>query len=187
MKATGDDGTVYVHPFDDPLIWQGHASMIDEVKFAGLEPDAVVLSVGGGGLMCGVLSGLHRNGWDKVPIIAVETDGAQSLNAAIAADRVVRLEKITSVAHSLGSLQVAAEAFAWTKRHDVRSLVVTDASALEACTRFADDHRVLIEPASGAALAPAYERADALKNFKCVLVIVCGGAAVTHESFRLSR
>jgi hypothetical protein len=34
-------------PFDDPFLWQGHATLIDEVLGAGLEPDAVVLSVGG--------------------------------------------------------------------------------------------------------------------------------------------
>src|SRR4051812_15712323 len=43
----------FIHPFDDPLLWEGHATMIDEVARSGLQPDVVVLSVGGGGLMCG--------------------------------------------------------------------------------------------------------------------------------------
>lgn len=38
----------FIHPFDDPLLWEGHASMLDEVVAAGLRPDAVILSVGGG-------------------------------------------------------------------------------------------------------------------------------------------
>ena len=54
---TGDTDA-FIHPFDDPLLWKGHATMIDEVVAAGLRPDAVVLSVGGGGLMCGVIEGL---------------------------------------------------------------------------------------------------------------------------------
>jgi L-serine/L-threonine ammonia-lyase len=33
----------FIHPFDDPLLWEGHAGMIDEVAHAGLRPDAVVL------------------------------------------------------------------------------------------------------------------------------------------------
>lgn len=37
----------FIHPFDDPLLWAGHASLVDEVAEAGLKPDAVVLSVGG--------------------------------------------------------------------------------------------------------------------------------------------
>ena len=39
--------TAFIHPFDDPLLWRGHAGMIDEVTRAGIKPDAVVLSVGG--------------------------------------------------------------------------------------------------------------------------------------------
>jgi len=42
--------SVYIHPFDDPLLWTGHATIIDEVRKLNLQPDAVVLSVGGGGL-----------------------------------------------------------------------------------------------------------------------------------------
>ena len=66
----------FIHPFDDPLLWQGHATLVDEVHRAGFVPDAVVLSVGGGGLLSGVAEGLHRNGWSHVPILAVETEGA---------------------------------------------------------------------------------------------------------------
>jgi len=49
-----DAEAAYLHPFDDPLIWEGHASLIDEVVTTGFKPDAVVLSVGGGGLLCGI-------------------------------------------------------------------------------------------------------------------------------------
>ncbi|WP_176517038.1 pyridoxal-phosphate dependent enzyme, partial [Pseudomonas ceruminis] len=52
----------FIHPFDDPLLWAGHASLIDEVAATGYKPDAVVLSVGGGGLLSGVVEGLKRNG-----------------------------------------------------------------------------------------------------------------------------
>ena len=46
----------YLHPFDDPLVWQGHASIVDEVVQSPLKPDAIVLSVGGGGLLSGVVA-----------------------------------------------------------------------------------------------------------------------------------
>eukprot|EP01116_Phalansterium_solitarium_P010710 TRINITY_DN2583_c0_g1_i1.p1 TRINITY_DN2583_c0_g1~~TRINITY_DN2583_c0_g1_i1.p1 ORF type:complete len:207 (-),score=40.13 TRINITY_DN2583_c0_g1_i1:92-664(-) len=61
-------GAAYVHPFDDPIVWQGHSFMIDEIaaRCAAQRlppPSAVVMSVGGGGLMVGVLQGMHRAGW----------------------------------------------------------------------------------------------------------------------------
>lgn len=174
----------FIHPFDDPLLWDGHASMIDEVARAGVQPDAVVLSVGGGGLLCGVLQGLHRNGWEQVPVIAVETAGADSLAQAMAAGERVTLPAITSIATSLGARQVAQQAFEWTQRHPVRSAVVSDADAVAACLRFMDDQRIVVEPACGAALAAVYGNAPQLAGLREVLVIVCGGVTASTEQLR---
>src|SRR5262249_32847805 len=56
----------FVHPFDNPILWKGYAGMIDEVAAAAPKPDAVVVAVGGGGLLAGVVEGLRRNGWPDV-------------------------------------------------------------------------------------------------------------------------
>ncbi|EKT4482164.1 pyridoxal-phosphate dependent enzyme [Pseudomonas putida] len=170
----------FIHPFDDPLLWAGHASLIDEVAQAGVKPDAVVLSVGGGGLLSGVVEGLQRNGWGDVPVLAVETNGAASLHVAMQAGHSVELERIASVATSLGAKRVADQALACTQQHPVHSHLVSDRAALEACERFLLDHRVLVEPACGAALALAYAP-GALAQYQNVLVVVCGGATATLE------
>ena len=174
----------FIHPFDDPLLWHGHASMIDEVVAAGLTFDAVVVSVGGGGLMCGVAEGLRRHGLDHVPIVAVETTGAASLRAAIDARELVTLDAITSVATSLGARRVSARALQWTEERPVHSVLVSDAEALDACERFLADHRMLVEPACGASLVPAGAPHAALAAFARVLVIVCGGATATIDQIR---
>ncbi|MFJ3483150.1 pyridoxal-phosphate dependent enzyme [Pseudomonas sp. NPDC090202] len=172
-------GDAFIHPFDDPLLWTGHASMIDEVATSGYTPDAVVLSVGGGGLLCGVAEGLQRNGWGHVPIIAVETEGAASFRAATLAGRPVEIEAITSVATSLGAKRVCERSFEYFKNRPIESVVVSDADALDACERFLTDHRLLVEPACGAALSLGYSPA-ALEKYNDVLIVVCGGATATH-------
>jgi L-serine/L-threonine ammonia-lyase len=173
-------GDAFIHPFDDPLLWAGHASLIDEVAASRVKPDAVVLSVGGGGLLSGVVEGLKRNGWDDVPVLAVETTGAASLHAAVQAGHPVELERLASVATSLGAKRVADQALECVRSHPVHSHLVSDRAALEACERFLRDHRVLVEPACGAALALAYQ-ADTLARYSNVLVVVCGGATATLE------
>ena len=110
-KSLVREDNALLHPFDDPVLWTGHATMIDEVVASGLKPDVVVLSVGGGGLLCGVGEGLLRNGLSAVPILAVETAGADSFSAAIKAGHVVELPKITSIATSSGARMVCARAF----------------------------------------------------------------------------
>ena len=171
--------TVYIHPFDDPLLWQGHGTIIDEVRRCGLLPDVVVLSVGGGGLLCGVIEGLHKNKMAHVPIVAVETKGADSLASSLRAGRHVEIEAIQSIATSLGAKKVARAAYEWCSRHEVVSHVVSDREAVDACLRFSRDHCLVVEPACGASLAAVYDPIDMLMDKGDILVIVCGGACVT--------
>ena len=178
------ESDAFLHPFDDPLIWQGHASLVDEVVRSGVKPDVVVLSVGGGGLLCGVVEGLHRNGWIDIPVIAVETEGADSLARSVRAGYRVELAAITSIATSLGARRICEQAFSWSKKHPFRSIVVSDRAAVSACQRFLADHRVVVEPACGASLAVVYNGAPELEEFKSVLVVVCGGVTVTVEQLR---
>ncbi len=183
--STLSEGTAYVHPFDDPEIWAGHASMIDEAATQlQARPGAVVVAVGGGGLLCGVLLGMQRVGWGDVPVLAVETTGAASLGAAMAADALVTLPRIDTLATTLGAATVAAEALAWTRRRPVRAWQVSDRAAVTACERFLDDHRVLVEPACGAGLSAIYDAAPPLRAAGPVLAIVCGGAGVSLALLR---
>ncbi|WP_431262199.1 pyridoxal-phosphate dependent enzyme [Roseateles chitinivorans] len=172
----------FIHPFDDPLLWDGHASMIAEAAAQAPKPDAVVLSVGGGGLMSGVLQGMHAIGWQDVPLVAAETFGADSLRAAIAAGGLVTLEAITSIATSLGARRVSERAFDWTTQHPVVATTVSDAEAVQACLDVAKEHRLIVEPACGAAVAATLKRAEpVLQKARNVLVILCGGACATYE------
>ncbi|MBS1155485.1 MAG: Pyridoxal-5-phosphate-dependent protein beta subunit [Proteobacteria bacterium] len=174
----------FLHPFDDPLLWRGHASMMDEVAQAGLKPDVILLSVGGGGLLCGVVEGMHRNGWQNIPVLAVETEGTASFNAAIKAGQVVELERISGVATSLGAKRICDRAWQWSQTYPIQSIVISDSSALDACERFLADHRILVEPACGASLALACENHPALEPYQNVLVIVCGGATASIDQIR---
>lgn len=77
---------------------QGHATMISEVAASlgpRVKPGAVLVAVGGGGLLCGVIQGMKDVGWMDVPIVALETVGADCFNAAIKAGSIVTLDDIT--------------------------------------------------------------------------------------------
>ncbi len=184
-KLTPQDA--FLHPFDDPLLWEGHASMIDEVVADGARPDAVVLSVGGGGLMCGVHEGLRRNGLDDVPIYAAETQGMASFNAAQKAGKPVELSAVTGVATSLGARQVCQRAFEVSQERTVKSVLVSDEEAVDACLAFLDDHRMLVEPACGAALALLYGKKFDASKYDNVLAIICGGSTTTASSLQNFR
>ena len=183
LQLCQEDGVIYIPPFNHPDIWGGNATLMDEAaaqaKARNTDFDVVICAVGGGGLMSGILEGMHSNGMQDVPLIAVETDGAASLHAAVQADELVSLPAVTSIATSLGATRVAEAAFDWTRQHQVHSVTVSDAQAIAACLSFADDMRTLVEPACGAALAVAYQSLPVLAPFKRPLIVVCGGIGVS--------
>ncbi|KAK3906565.1 tryptophan synthase beta subunit-like PLP-dependent enzyme [Staphylotrichum tortipilum] len=206
-----EDGVkaVYVPPFDHEDIWTGAATMVDEIagefgvggRFAGRGGvDAVVCNVGGGGLLNGVMEGLERNrkrlggrGHEGVRVLAVETVGADSLNASVRAGELVTLPGITSIATSLGARRVSEKTWEWAQRagKGLVSATVTDAEAAGACVRFLDDARILIEVACGATMATAYN--GDLRRYlgegltdeewarRNVVMVVCGGSNVSWE------
>lgn len=180
-ESTVEESDVLVHPFDDPLVWRGHSSLIDEVAGSGVKPGALLVSVGGGGLLCGLVEGMRRNGWSDVPVIAVETEGADSLAQSVRAGHRVELSAITSLAITLGAKKICQRAFDCARNHPLRSVVVSDRAAVSACQRFLADHRVVVEPACGASLAAVYDGAPELDDLDSVLVVVCGGATTTLE------
>lgn len=187
------ENPVYVHPFDDPLIWSGHATIVEEVmeqmKTQGNGDggvDAVVCSVGGGGLFSGIMQGLDEAGCKEPRVLAVETQGAHSLALSLEKGELSTLPGITSIATSLGARTVARQAFEYAQRSNVKSVVLSDDEAKEGCVRFAADERILVEPACGVSLALCYEGRlkrylpDLTKESK-VVVVVCGGSNISAE------
>lgn len=179
-----EQGYSYIPPFDNPYIWLGNSTIIDEIEETDVSPDAILVAVGGGGLLCGLVEGLKRHKKNEVAVLAVETEGAASFNAAVKAGKVVTLEKIDTVATSLGAKKVTSQALEYTKSHPISSYVVSDKQAVEACLAFADDHYTLVEPACGTALAPIYSGMDIFSSYSTIVVIVCGGKGVSLSLLR---
>ncbi|KAL4878452.1 tryptophan synthase beta subunit-like PLP-dependent enzyme [Aspergillus karnatakaensis] len=174
---------IALHPFDNEAIWEGNSTLIDELveqvpalvgdgeeeyKGMALPVDAVVCSVGGGGLLNGLVMGIERRrrqieksvgnkreGQKVKPthLIAVETKGTDSLAAAVAKGSLVSLPKITSQATSLGAIRVSERTLEYALHPpegvQVHSTVLSDAEAARGVLRLVDDERLLVELACG--------------------------------------
>ncbi|KXS93838.1 hypothetical protein AC578_5329 [Pseudocercospora eumusae] len=210
-KVRGENA-VYVPPFDAPEIWAGNATMVDEIarqmpkvdryypssEEASLAafndeqlrlPDAIVCSVGGGGLFSGIMEGLDKYASfsSSTKVLAVETKGADSLAQSIEKGEHITLPAITSIATTLGARKVAKRAYDYASdKSRVTTAVLSDAEAVDACKRFADDERILVEPSCGVALATAYtgklrQLLPDLKPSSQVVLVVCGGCGLSLE------
>jgi L-serine/L-threonine ammonia-lyase len=189
-----DANGVYVPPFDHQDLWDGASLIVDELEeqMEGAGGyDAVVCSVGGGGLMCGIVEGLERLGKAEVKVVATETDGAASLARSLEEGKHVTLPGITSIATSLGAVRVADRTYELGKKDMVRSAVFTDAEAAISCVWFADDERILVEAGCGVNVAACYTgrlrevlgngMSDAEWSRMRAVIVVCGGSNVTLE------
>ncbi|KAL7575590.1 hypothetical protein ACA910_020160 [Epithemia clementina (nom. ined.)] len=228
-----DPEASYISPYDNPLLWTGHSTLIDEIiqdlkelvpppksssddattKVTTPTIGTLILSVGGGGLLCGALEGLERHssqGSDdsrhqdstttttatttKTLVLAAETMGASSFGQALEAGKLVRLSSIDSIATSLGALEVTPVALQRATQTDapyrVQSALCTDAEAVHACVQLAQDHRLLVEPACGAALAVAYSERLRQQYLLSpnnnvvqgpIVIEVCGGSGVNID------
>jgi len=191
-RERGEEG-IYCHPYDHPDVWEGHSSLVDEVEAQMKEdgesaPEFLVCSVGGGGLFNGIMEGIVRQGdkWGKMQVLALETRGADSLATALENDELVALPGITSIATSLGAVKVNERTFELAREGmrtgRVKSVVLSDAEAVMGCWRFAEDERILVEPACGVNLALCYggrlERAlgRPVRPEDKVVIVVCGGS-----------
>ncbi|GEQ66575.1 hypothetical protein JCM33374_g238 [Metschnikowia sp. JCM 33374] len=186
---------IYCHPFDNPLIWQGHSEIIDEISMQLSDVDfnkvkGVACSVGGGGLYNGIMSGLKANG-STADCILVETKQAPTLTKAVEAGSVVKLDSVNSLATSLACSYVSEPTLQLFQDQSVNKshlTTVDDKDAVRATVSYYNDFGNLVEPACGAALTVVYNQLSflnkSLPNLKkddIVVVVVCGGSCTNKE------
>lgn len=198
--VSGNTQAIYCHPYDDPLLWEGYTTIIKEIKAQGIKPDAIICSVGGGGLYTGLVKGLIEMDSDftDVPIITAETEGASKMAQSLAQGTKVTLKSPNTVATSLAAFSVSDQAYEYSQNtpgHRTYGITVTDQEAIDACVSFALHHRTIVEPACGAALAvlskllPDTKSASGenlpevvTKEGAKIVVIVCGGSSFSLDS-----
>ncbi|BDD60710.1 hypothetical protein MPDQ_006578 [Monascus purpureus] len=208
-----DRRNIYIPPFDHPEIWKGASTMVPEIatqlpprddpEGSSLFPaDAIVCSVGGGGLFNGIVEGLGEylqlqssreeeleEKRKPVHVLAVETQGTASLALSLQKGSLQSLPAITSLATSLGALQVAPQTLKHAQSPPagvvVTSVAGSDAEAARGVVRLADEMRLLVELACGISVDVAGQRlkevAKDLTPDSRVVVIVCGGSNITAE------
>jgi len=174
-KLIEEQGLTYIHPFDDPDIIAGQGTIGMEIlrQIPG-DLDAIFIAVGGGGLCAGVAAYV-KNLRPDIKIIAVESDDAACLDAAMKAGRRVRLKEVGIFADGTAVAQIGKETFRLLK--DLVDEVIT-VSTDEICAAIKDvynDTRAICEPsgALGTAGLKKYVEAHGVEG-QTLLAIQCG-------------
>lgn len=171
------EGRTFVHPFEGPKTALGNATLglelIEQARAAGVELDAVIVPIGGGGLCAGVAAAVKLTA-PRCKVFGVEPIGADSMHRSFAAGAVQSIEAVRTIADSLGAPYALPYSFGLCRAH-VDELVLVDDDQLRAAMRSLFCHaKLAVEPAGAASTAawrgPLRERLAG----KQVCAIVCG-------------
>lgn len=175
-----EDNITYIHPFDDLNVMAGQATVGMEVLSQLNRVDALVASVGGGGLIAGITSAFAHNN-ANTRIYGVETIGADSMAQSYHKGEIVTLDAITSIANTLGSKAPGARHFEIVKKyvHDV--VTVTDAQAVETLWEILNNEKLLVEPATSCSLAAVINGKVDYEPDDNIVIIICGGNATIED------
>ncbi len=173
LAAAADSGRPYIHPFDNPQVMAGQATIFGELC-AQLDPvDVVIASIGGGGLISGLLSANQHAG-GQARIYGVETSGADSMAQSVRAGQIVELPAITSICGSLGARKTEPRQFDIVRQYAEAVAVVSDRDAVAALLEVLDHEKLLVEPATACSLAALLDGQIPVQGGENVVVIICG-------------
>jgi threonine dehydratase len=171
-------GAVFVHPFDDPRVVAGQGTLGLEL-LDQLDPlDAVVLPVGGGGLIAGVALAI-KSRRPSVRIVGVQAAAAPAMQRALAVRERVRVAPGATIADGIAVRQVGEITFPLVA-HWVDEMVTVDEEELSnAVLLLLEIEKTVVEGAGAAPLAALLNRDLGLTNRRVVLVLSGGNIDVT--------
>jgi threonine dehydratase len=168
-----EHGAVYVSPFDDPRVIEGQGTIGLEIVDDLPNVDVVVMGVGGGGLLAGVATALHRLR-PGARVLGVEPEGADALRRALAAGAPVHIEPRT-IADGLAAPFAGVWDIDLARRYAGPVLRVPE-PVIAHGMRFAFERlKQVLEPAGAAALGALLAGRVPVHEGEVVCVIASGG------------
>jgi threonine dehydratase len=167
------EGRFLVHPFEGPRTAAGTATLGLELCDQLAQFDALIIPVGGGGLCAGI-AGVVAQLRPACEIFGVEPTGADSMYRSFLASAPVRLDKVQTIADSLGAPYALPYSYSLCKASVKEIVLVTDEELQHAMGSLFRELRIAVEPACAASTAALLgPLADTLRGRRVVLIL-CG-------------
>lgn len=173
------EGLTLLHPFDDPVVVAAQGTVGLELAQDAPDVTDVLVSIGGGGLVAGVATAVKAL-LPGVRVWGVETEGAEAMTAALAADAPVPVP-LSSIVSTLSAPAVSALTLAHVQALVEDVLVVPDADAVHGSVVLAEEAKVWAEPAAGCLVPAARRVLDRVGPGAHLGLVVCGGNVTASD------
>ncbi|MGI9611338.1 MAG: pyridoxal-phosphate dependent enzyme [Acidimicrobiales bacterium] len=183
--AAEREGFAYISPYNDPMVVAGQGTIgkeiLDEAAGLDLRPiDAVVVAVGGGGLISGIGTWL-ANAAPEIEVIGASPANDAAMIASVAAGEIVDPETEPTYSDgTAGGIEAGALTFPLCRDLVDEWVTVPEEAIAGAVAAMIDDHHQLVEGAAGVAIAAATSYAE--RHPGCTVVAVSCGANVSSAT-----
>ena len=173
QRLSQEKGLTFLHAFNDATIIAGQGTIGLELYEQNPHLDAVIVPVGGGGLIAGIALVLKVLN-PSIRIIGVQAEAIPSMKAALERGAPITLPPATTIADGIAVRKVGEAALALVKQHVDEIVTVTEGEIANAVLLLLEIEKTVAEGAAAAPLAALLNNKVALTN-KNVALIVSGG------------
>ncbi len=167
------EGMTFIHPFDDPIVMAGQGTIGLELLEQVPELQAVVVPIGGGGLIGGIACAIKESRPD-IRVIGVQTSRLPSMAAAVAQHHPVTLDSATTIADGIAVRRAGEVTFPVVERYVDEIVTVDEDEIASSILVLLEREKTLAEGAGATALAALIQKKTTLKS-EHTAVLVCGG------------
>ena len=186
LKLVKETGATFIHPFDDELVIAGQGSIGLEIIDQLEGVDAVVVPVGGGGLISGVAFTLKSLD-PKIKVYGVQAEGAPSMRDAIKDDKIETLSGVHTIADGIAVKTPGELTFDICKNYVDDIVTVTDDEISTAILELIEREKVIAEGAGAASVAAIMFDKLPVKGKNVVALVSGGNIDVTILSRVINR
>lgn len=178
MAYVEERGGAFIHPFDDPDIIAGQATIGLEI-LEEVAPELVLVPVGGGGLISGIAYALKRRLGSRVKVIGVQSEAAPSFREALKAGRPVPISPEPTIADGIVTKHAGELTLRMASQYVDDMVLVSDGDISRTIFLLLERCKVLAEGAGAASLAALLSRKVELDGRSAVAVISGGNMDLT--------
>lgn len=167
------EGRFLVHPFEGPAVATGTGTLGLEICEQCEEFDAIIVPVGGGGLIAGVANAVKRLR-PSCEVIGVEPVGADTMRRSLARGEPAKIDKVRTIADSLGAPFAMPYSFGLCQMHVDRLVMIDDNEMRKAMGYLFHSMKIAVEPACAASTAALVGPLRQDLAGKRVVLVMCG-------------
>jgi len=186
LRLRDEKGYTFVHPFDDENVIAGQGTIGLEIISELDDVDAVVVPIGGGGLISGVAYALKKLK-PSIKVYGVQATGAPSMYNSIKHGKIERLDSVSTIADGIAVKEPGVNTFKLISEYVDEIVTVTEDEISTAILTLIEQHKMIAEGAGATSIAAIlFDKID-VKGKKVVALVSGGNIDVTILSRVIKR